>query len=159
MVNSLDMATVAHFGIENRSPMEARRKASMVFARAMSRAKRRTFLKRMTGRTNQLRELAQVSSDERRQARRQTAVVTVPLSKVVGSEGRVRDFDSEFDPVGEHNRDRWVGIAAARNRGTVLPPVELIQVGDDYYIRDGHHRVSVAKAYGQAAIEAQILTV
>jgi hypothetical protein len=75
----------------------------------------------------------------------------------VGSEGRVDDFDSAFNPLTAHTRDRWIGIAVARRQGTVLPPVELIQVGDVYYVRDGHHRISVAKAEGQAEIEARIL--
>jgi hypothetical protein len=79
------------------------------------------------------------------------------LAKIVGSEGRTADFDSAFDPLRSHNRDRWIGIAAARRQGAILPPVELIQVGDTYYVRDGNHRVSVAKAAGQVEIEAQIL--
>ena len=62
-----------------------------------------------------------------------------------------------FRPLVNHTRDRWVSIAIARHQGINLPPVELIQVGEEYFVRDGHHRVSVAKTFGQATIEAQVL--
>ena len=48
------------------------------------------------------------------------------------------------------------GIAAAMRRGASMPPVELIQAADGYYVRDGHHRISVARAAGQASIEGRI---
>jgi hypothetical protein len=49
-----------------------------------------------------------------------------------------------------------VNIAAAWEMGTPLPPVKLIQIGDLYFVRDGHHRISVARAMGQEAIEAEV---
>ena len=76
---------------------------------------------------------------------------------IIGSEGRTNDSDRDFYPLQTHNRDRWIGIAAARRQGAILPPVELIQYGDGYYVRDGNHRVSVAKIAGQVEIEAQVL--
>ena len=63
---------------------------------------------------------------------------------------------SSFVPLVNHLRDRWVGMAVAHRHGKTFPPVELIQVGDEYYIRDGHHRISIAKLFGQATIEAEI---
>jgi hypothetical protein len=48
-------------------------------------------------------------------------------------------------------------VAAARRRGKSLPPVDLIQVGDAYFVRDGHHRISVARALGQQDIEAKVI--
>lgn len=83
-------------------------------------------------------------------------VVNIPLAKIVGSENRVSDFDNTFNPLNEHNRDRWINIALTRRNGASLPPVELIQVGEEYYVRDGHHRISVAKAANQTEIEARI---
>jgi hypothetical protein len=50
---------------------------------------------------------------------------------------------------------RWLRVAAARDQGKVLPPVVLVQVGDVYFVRDGHHRISVARALGQLDIEAE----
>jgi hypothetical protein len=51
---------------------------------------------------------------------------------------------------------RWLRVAAARDQGKVLPPVVLVQVGDVYFVRDGHHRISVARALGQLDIEAEV---
>ncbi len=81
---------------------------------------------------------------------------TVPLAAIRGSEGRARDFDQEFNPRRTSTRERWVSIALAHLRGESLPPVILIQVGDVYFVRDGHHRVSVARAWGQQYIEAEV---
>jgi hypothetical protein len=80
----------------------------------------------------------------------------VPISQIGGSEGRVGDFDRDFNPLKDYTRRRWLGIAAARERGKVLPPVSLVQVGDVYFVKDGHHRISVARAVGQDAIEARV---
>jgi hypothetical protein len=80
----------------------------------------------------------------------------VPIAQIRGSEGRTRDFDSHFAPVKAHNRWRWLGITTARQRGAALPLVDLIQVGDVYYVRDGHHRISVARAYGEETIDAEV---
>jgi hypothetical protein len=80
----------------------------------------------------------------------------VPIDRIRGSEGRVEGFDSEMWPTDGQSRARWVSIAVARQRGVQLPPVELIQVGDIYFVRDGHHRISVARALGQAYIDAEV---
>jgi hypothetical protein len=80
----------------------------------------------------------------------------VPICQIRGSEGRCSDFDRNFNPLQDHNRVRWLRIAAARQRGRSLPPVELVQVGDFYFVRDGHHRVSVARALGQPFIAARV---
>jgi hypothetical protein len=85
-------------------------------------------------------------------------VTTVPLDQIRGSEGRVRDFDREFRPLKIHNAERWINIAMARIREVPLPPVELVRVNDSYYVRDGHHRISVATAFPQADIDAQVTT-
>lgn len=85
-------------------------------------------------------------------------VTIIPLDQIRGSEGRVGDFDREFRPLKAHNAERWINIAIARMRGVPLPPVELVRVNDSYYVRDGHHRISVAKAFQQADIDAQVTT-
>jgi hypothetical protein len=81
----------------------------------------------------------------------------VPIHQITGSEGRGDDFDREFNPLQDHTRARWMGIAATQLRGKALPPVELTQVGDAYSIDDGHHRISVARALGQRVIEADVV--
>ena len=82
---------------------------------------------------------------------------TVPIDQIRGSEGRASDFDRDFNPLQERTRERWVSIATARERGRTLPPIDLVQVGDTYFVRDGHHRISVARALGEQAIEARVV--
>ena len=80
----------------------------------------------------------------------------VSIDQIKGSEGRSQDFDAKFRPLRRHNRDRWLDVAAAIHMGKALPAVDLIQVGERFYVRDGHHRISVAKAQGQLSIEATV---
>lgn len=82
----------------------------------------------------------------------------VRLAEIKGTEGRKHDFDADFAPLTERVENRWVSVAMAILSGKSLPPVELVKVGDEFYVRDGHHRISVAKALRQDAIEA-IVTV
>ncbi len=79
---------------------------------------------------------------------------TVAIDAIKGSESRVEDFDTSFHPLNGRSMHRWVNVAVARKSGVALPPVELIKVGEEYYVRDGHHRVSVAQAFGENFIDA-----
>jgi hypothetical protein len=110
----------------------------------------------LTGRSNRLLDLAAVRRSCDVRSRRFGGTRAVPLDQIRGSEGRRGDFDADFRPLGGHTKDRWVSIATAQQMGRTMPPVDLIQVGDAYFVRDGHHRVSVARALGQKAIDAQV---
>jgi hypothetical protein len=101
--------------------------------------------------------LAEVDAVGPSQARCYGGIQIVPISRIRGSESRSDDFDRDFHPLQDHNRGRWLRIAAARQQGKTLPPVSLIQVGDLYFVRDGHHRISVARAEGQLDIEAEVV--
>ena len=80
----------------------------------------------------------------------------VPLRQIHGTEGRSRDFDWNFKPLQTHTQSRWLSVATARLKGIGLPPVTLLQIGENYFVRDGHHRVSVAMALGEAYIDAEV---
>jgi hypothetical protein len=80
----------------------------------------------------------------------------VQISKIKGSEGRSDDFDCDFNPIQTRTIHRWMSVATARYEGMSLPPVELIQVDEDYFVRDGHHRISVARAFGEVYIDAEV---
>jgi len=80
----------------------------------------------------------------------------VPLDAIVGTLDRAVDFDRGLRPTSARLRSRWERIAAAQRRGEALPPVSLYKVGDLYFIRDGHHRVSVAKWTGAVTISAVV---
>src|SRR3954452_1831989 len=83
----------------------------------------------------------------------------VALDAIVGTVDRTVDFDRGFRPTTTRLRSRWERIAAAQRRGEPLPPVSLFKVGDLYFVRDGHHRVSVAKSLGRADIDAYVTEV
>jgi hypothetical protein len=83
----------------------------------------------------------------------------VPLDAIVGTVDRAADFDRGFRPTTTRLRSRWERIAAAQRRGEPLPPVSLFQVGELYFVRDGHHRVSVAKSQGRVDIDAYVTEV
>jgi hypothetical protein len=80
----------------------------------------------------------------------------VPLDAIVGTVDRAADFDRGFRPTSPRLRSRWERIAAAQRRGESLPPISLYQVGDLFFVRDGHHRVSVAKSLGRQDIDAYV---
>ena len=81
----------------------------------------------------------------------------VPLHQIVGSVSRQRDFDRHFHPLRETSKPRWISISEARFRGNSLPPVDLIKLGDIYFVQDGHHRVSVARFNRQVSLEAHVI--
>jgi hypothetical protein len=83
----------------------------------------------------------------------------VPLDVIVGTVDRGRDFDRSFRPTTARVRSRWEHIAAAMRRGEAMPPVDLVRVGQIYFVRDGHHRVSVARALGHTDIDAMVTEV
>lgn len=81
----------------------------------------------------------------------------MPINRIKGSEGRSGDFDCDFNPMHTRTIDRWISVAVARSYGAILPAVELIQVGEDYFVRDGHHRISVARAFGEEYVDAKVV--
>ncbi len=83
----------------------------------------------------------------------------VALDGILGTVDRGRDFDRRFRPTSGRVRSRWERIATAMRRGEPLPPVDLVRVGEIHFVRDGHHRVSVARALGRADIDAYVTEV
>jgi hypothetical protein len=78
---------------------------------------------------------------------------------IIGSVDRARDFDCWFHPRAKVNRQRWIQLALAQRRGEVIPPVDLYRVGEVHFVRDGHHRVSVALALNLPAIDGFVTEV
>ena len=84
---------------------------------------------------------------------------TVPVESIVGSEGRYADFDDEFLPLRGSSEEKWRSVYEALRRGEGLPPVSLLKVGDAYFVRDGNHRVSVARWLGAESLDAEVAEV
>lgn len=83
----------------------------------------------------------------------------IPLDAIVGSVDKVRDFDHRFRPTSGRSRARWERLAEAARRGEAFPPIDVYRLGDLYFVRDGHHRVSVARAQGLTKMEAYVTNV
>ena len=80
----------------------------------------------------------------------------VPISKIIGSEGRYRDFNKYFLPRSEFLRSRWERVDRAKIRDIPLPAIQLYEIGGVYFVRDGNHRVSVARSQGGEDIDADV---
>lgn len=82
----------------------------------------------------------------------------VPLKNIVGSAGRHRDYTQRFAPCAndERSKERWRLIYTLAVSGAGFPPIEVYQLGDGYFVQNGHHRVSVATYLGWPDIQAYV---
>lgn len=80
----------------------------------------------------------------------------VPIDLIVGSEGRYRDFNKYFLPKANHLRSRWERVDVAHLNDIILPAIQLYEIGGVYFVRDGNHRVSVARSQGVTSIDAEV---
>jgi hypothetical protein len=90
---------------------------------------------------------------------RRVGLQVIPLELIVGTVDRSRDFDRQFRPTSRRVRGRWEHIAAAVRRGEPMPPIDVLRIGEICFVRDGHHRVSVAHALGHRDINAFVTEV
>lgn len=128
--------------------------ASEAFERAYRRSFWRKVIARLTGQTNELLPYDEVRQALPFQSQRDIGLQTVPLDKIVGSVGRYRDFDRAFLPTQRQTIQRWVNIRKAHYHDISLPPVDLYKIGDVYFVKDGNHRISVARERNQTDIDA-----
>jgi hypothetical protein len=89
--------------------------------------------------------------------RLQRGTRVVEVDEIIGSVGRWKDFDRSFLPARASVGHRWKRIDRAFQRGENLPPVELYEIGDAYFVMDGHHRVSVACYHDVPTVEAAVV--
>jgi hypothetical protein len=87
---------------------------------------------------------------------RRLGLQTVPLDSIVGSVDRTRDFDRRFRPTSRRTRKRWERMATATRRGEAFPPIDVYRIGEVHFVKDGHHRVSIARAQGLPDIDAYV---
>lgn len=124
------------------------------FERAAGRAFWRKILTLFTGENNELLPFDEVRKRLTIRGQNYTGLKQVDIAKIVGSMGRYKDFDRAFLPVQSRTRDRWISIDKAHYEQVPLPPVELYKIGEIYFVKDGNHRVSVARERGQAFVDA-----
>jgi hypothetical protein len=131
--------------------------------RDFSRARRRAFLRRIGAYlrrdpgSNQLLSFEEVKDALGAVSQVYLGMREVPVSKIVGSVGRHRDFDRAFLPSKPDLGARWRRIDEIMHRAEELPPVSLYKIGDAYFVQDGNHRVSVARQQGVEMIDAEVI--
>jgi hypothetical protein len=117
----------------------------------------RQIVNRLARRRNELLQFEEVRRQLRAQGQHYAGLRSVPLAAIVGSIGRYRDFDSAFLPRQSQTKSRWLNIDRAHYEDLELPPVELYGIGETYFVRDGNHRVSVARERGQEFVDAVVI--
>ena len=129
------------------------------FQRARSRADLERVVARLTGKSADLLSY----DDVRRQLRARVCVdrglEDIPLDAIIGSVGRYTDFSRTFLPRQDSDRDRWARVKVAVTGLIGVPPIEVYQIDDVYFVRDGNHRVSVARQLAATHIEAYVTEV
>lgn len=127
------------------------------FWRLHGQAVRHKLYALLTGRQQHLLNLGEVQKTVEVTTRSHGGLKLVPIAKIRGSLNRCNDFDINFRPLQEYTEERWITIAVAHSRDESLPPVDLVELDDTYFVTDGHHRISVARMMGQREIEAEVV--
>jgi hypothetical protein len=130
-----------------------------------SRARRRRALARLAARLRRADDVDHILPFEEvvqalgRSGERRLGEQTIPLDSIVGTVDRAREFDRAFRPTSPRVRERWQRINLAQRKGRALPPIDVYRIGDMHFVKDGHHRVSVAHALGHKDINAYVTEV
>ena len=135
--------------------MDVREQVDLDYARARRRALVGGLLAWVRRRCASLRAFDDARRELGAENRRYVGVKVVEVCRVVGSVGRWREFDGSFMPT-RASEGRWKRVDLAFRTGRDLPPVVLYKVGDEYYVHDGNHRVSVARFEGVEMIDAEV---
>jgi hypothetical protein len=128
-----------------------------------TRARRARALTRLTARlrgepsdVNVILPFEEVVAALGRRGERSLGPQVIPLDSIVGTVDRGREFDRSFRPTSGRTRTRWERVNAAQRRGQSMPPIDVYRIGDLHFVKDGHHRVSVARAMGHRDINAYV---
>jgi hypothetical protein len=116
-------------------------------------------LRREPGDVNVILPFEEVVDALGRKGERELGLKVVALDSIVGTVDRTTDFDRSFRPTSSRVRGRWERVAQAMRRGESLPPILTYQIGELHFVRDGHHRVSVARALERHDIDAYVTEV
>lgn len=131
------------------------------FHRARQQAVLASIVARLSGRSVDLLSFDEVRRQLRASEVTARGVQDIPLDAIVGTVNRIVDFTRDFLPLQESDVDRWSRVMSATTDPGFngMPPIEVYKIGEAYFVRDGHHRVSVARSLGQPTIQAYITEV
>lgn len=142
--------------------MVERIRAIQDFDAARARAFRRSLRTILTGRAQRLRSIDPFLRAAGFEGRSFGGVREIAVDRIVGSAApdfKAGDFDPGFLPINRRMRERWTRIYQAMVEGDELPPIDVYQVDGNYYVIDGHHRVSVARNLGRPTLSARVINV
>ncbi len=129
------------------------------FRRARSQANLQELIGRITGESTQLLSFDEVKQKLRLQSSSDIGLRDIPLVSIVGSVGRYSDFTRNFLPRREIRPERWARVKIAASGLVGLPPIDVYKIGEIYFVKDGNHRVSVARQLGATHIQAYVTEV
>lgn len=127
------------------------------FNKARSKATISNILNAMTPEKQKLLSLGDIRKLIKPKSETYIGMKAVEIELIVGSEGRYKDFNRTFLPKKEFIRNRWESIDKAHLKSIILPPIKLYEISGSYFVRDGNHRVSVAKLQGVRSIDAEVI--
>ena len=130
-----------------------------------SRARRQRALARLAARLRRAEDVDHILPFEEvaralgRTGERRLGQQLIALDSIVGTVDRSGEFDRSFRPTSPRVRERWQRINLAQRKGEAMPPIDVYRIGELHFVKDGHHRVSVARALGYTDIEAYVTEV
>jgi hypothetical protein len=128
------------------------------FGRLRTRETLMRILSLLKAQRDEMLSLGEVRSLLRPHSETYQGMQVIPLARIVGSEGRYKDFNRAFLPRHDKLIRRWVSIDIAHYQDVHLPPIHVFEIGGSYFVRDGNHRVSVAKSQGAEFIDAEVIS-
>ena len=131
--------------------------AQLDFDKNVKKGKMESLFNSMIWKDSSLLSLYEVTSIIRPQSECYEGMKTIEVDKIIGSEGRYKDFSFSFLPKRSFLKSRWQSIDRAHYDDVVLPPISVYYIGGFYFVRDGNHRVSVAKSIGVEFIDAEVV--
>jgi hypothetical protein len=134
--------------------VDIRNSLAYEFSILRTRALRNALWTKLIGKNKKL-ALFPEQAPQKSPNRKWIGVTDIPVEEIIGTLGRHSDFDHEFRPLKKNLRDRWVNVYLI-HEGDGWPPILVHKLEEDYYVEDGHHRVSVARALGLAFIQAKV---
>jgi len=127
------------------------------FDKAFMRARFQGLFNALTWKNTNLLSLYEVTGIIKPKKETYLGMRTIRVDMIVGSENRYHDFSSAFYPKRMFLKDRWKSVDRARLTDVILPPISVYSLGGYYFVRDGNHRVSVAKSTGAEFIDAEVV--
>ena len=140
-------------------PLELNNSALHDFQSARRKAELQSLMAVLTGRPKELLAYDEVRKKLRAVEANTQKLAVIPLDAIIGSVGRYSDFNRLFQPLNDSDVGRWTGVSKAISGLRGVPPIEVYRIGEAYFVKDGNHRVSVARQLGFKSIEAYVTDV